>query len=545
MRSRLNRWRARVGRALPHLPKLGSERRVVRRAAAERILAAGDVAFVLLRKEVRTATGRRLQTALDILITQRDWRALSSVLQRLLSSPENERAPMLIEAAEMLLTDVPEDEYGSFLEPFREIAQRLLTDESFSRRRVVGLLPVMLEEWFDGEEAAMNRFLEMPEASILLGAYVRAASRSEDQTIAKWGRANLLTQGIDMPSLVGWWRFNLADSGLVTDWSGNGHDGTRNGGVPAPGKIDGALRLNGEKEFVRIPDARAFSGGEGARITGSVLFQVEDTDGFKPLVEKQWGGQTGDWGLYVSGSQLGYYSEATGNDYHLTGGTVQPNTWHHAAFVLEHKDSAANVSLYLDGKSVATENIDKAISADTDGDVFIGARYYNNKDSKGYAQVIIDDVRLFDRAFNGEEIGKLRQGLGAYLQAGDPSPEAADNLTKDLLSVQADNAIRILADALSTIYQSVDEENREQYRDSLETMNRTLADAEFATLADHRKLEPLISILISWFDGDPERCQAWLKSDGVCARIKPLLQTASQSENDQLKSWAERHADRL
>ncbi len=545
LRSRLNRWRARAGRALPHLPKLGSDRQAVRRAAVERILAAGEVALILLRKEVRTANGRRLQTALDILVEQRDWRTLDAVLERLLRSPEHERTPLLVSAAEMLLTDVPENEYTQFRAPCREIAGLLRASEDFSKRRTVGLLPVLLEEWFDGDEAALNRFLEIPEASVLLNAYVRATTLAEDSEIAEWGGKNLLKLGAEMPSIAGWWRFNRTGADRIPDWSGHGHDGTRNGGVFETGKLDGALRLNGEGEFVRIADTAALSGGEGARVTGSVLFRVENTNGFKPLVEKQWGGTTGDWGLNVSGAQLGYYSEATGNDYHLTGGTVQPDTWHHAAFVLEQENSTARVSLYLDGKPVAAETPDQVISADTDGDVFIGARFYNNEESKGYAQVLIDDVRLFDRALNGEEIGQLQQGLDAYLHAGAPSPEAADNLAGELLKARAENSIRILADALSATYQSIEKENRTNYRSSLATLHRSLADAQFATLAEHRKLAPLLTALKSWFDGDIERGEAWLESDAAFDRLQSLLQAASQSEDAELKKWAERHADLL
>ncbi len=54
--------------------------------------------------------------------------------------------------------------------------------------------------------------------------------------------------------LVGWWRFDDGSGTTAMDSSGNGNDGTLNGGAQwTDGQIGGAIQFNGSDSFVAAP----------------------------------------------------------------------------------------------------------------------------------------------------------------------------------------------------------------------------------------------------------------------------------------------------
>jgi len=56
------------------------------------------------------------------------------------------------------------------------------------------------------------------------------------------------------PSLVGWWKFDDGSGTTAMDSSGNGNDGTLNGGAQwTDGQIGGAIQFNGSDSSVTAP----------------------------------------------------------------------------------------------------------------------------------------------------------------------------------------------------------------------------------------------------------------------------------------------------
>ena len=213
------------------------------------------------------------------------------------------------------------------------------------------------------------------------------------------------------------------------------------------------------------------SGGEGAALTVSVVFKTDHADSFSPLVEKQWDGQQGDWGLNVSSGKIAYYSETTGNDYHALGGSVTSGEWHHAVFAIRQQEESFHLSMYLDGKQVFSKVENAAISADTRGNIYIGTRKYNNTESKGYAKAVIDDVRIYRRMLSPEEMQSI--DLGTYLdrRIGQGSPEAAEALLEQIQASRNEDSgkARILRKALELTLPALPEKDRTGYEDLLDT----------------------------------------------------------------------------
>lgn len=539
LRSRLSRERARVGGALPHLRKLGDDRPEVREAAVERILAAGDVGFLLLRKEARNDSGLALRTALEVLVEQRDWLALESVLERLLDDVDAEAAPTLLEAGEALIEFVPQGERERFRTMFCEVYRLVWRDPEFVRRRFADLLLKVHSHWLSGSDLALNAYLRAPEAAVYIQSYVRVGVSSADPAVAAWSRERGVDVKAGEPALVGWWRFDRRQEGTVPDWSGNGHQGVIRGAEYVDGRLGGALRFDGRDDFVRISDSPKLSGGD-VQASGSVLFRVSDPAGFHPLVEKQWGGTTGDWGLNVSGGRLGYYSEASGNDFHLTGGSIKANTWHHAVFVLKQNGDDAEIQLFLDGGQVAKRRIREAITADTDGDVYVGARFYEDKESKGYAQAVVDDVRFFTRALSPAAVVSLQSQLDAYLTQLPGGPEASTVLVDALGAESGGERVRILADALERLWRAADEARRDPYRNSVNALLRACANRRIETLADCERIEPMVQAVSLWFGGNPAAFGDWVGDEQMWRQLRERVAAAAEAEDAKVSAWAKR-----
>lgn len=447
-----------------------------REFARRKLLDAGQLGRLLLAKAVRDGPPDQAKAAAELLRKQAAWRAIPSLLQRVAEQPDGEAADALLSTIRALLDATPKQERSAFSERFADVFGRLQEDDDFSRRRIAGLFAQLPVRWMDSAFARLNAYLDIPEAAAYLEAYFRVAAESDDPALRRWGLSRMLVLGREAPALVGWWAFDAVIDGQALDRSGHDRPAAIEGPTVVAGKYGNALRFDGGDDFARVPDAPALSGGVGAARTVSVVFKTDNADGFSPLVEKQWGGQDGDWGLSASGGRLAYYSESGGNDYHAGGGTIKAGRWHHAVMTMRQKPDTFELVLFLDGRKVVSRKETSHISAETDGDVFIGARKYKNREDQGHARAVIDDVRIYDRWLGAEEIGVM--AIGAYLQPrlGGQGPEAAEALMAQLRADPSPVRTRILLTALREVWRSVSEADRESYREPARRL-RELAEA--------------------------------------------------------------------
>jgi hypothetical protein len=221
---------------------------------------------------------------------------------------------------------------------------------------------------------------------------------------------------LDDPDLLAWWAFDEGTGNLAADGSGNGNDGTLNGGAEwVPGVHGGALAFNGSDAYVGteqslLNDLTAFTmaGWINAREVGlyASLFGQND------LIELGFTSEgAGTLGVWMSGNGWAYF----GADY-----PYPYPSWHHVALA----GDATRIALYIDGQEEASD--EAGMTSGTSNFLFsIGGYVFNENVTPFDGE--IDDVWVYKRALTQEEIQVLMAGAVSSGLAADPSP--ADEAT--------------------------------------------------------------------------------------------------------------------
>ena len=213
------------------------------------------------------------------------------------------------------------------------------------------------------------------------------------------------------PNLVGWWKLDEGMGNIVLDWSGHDNHGTLvNGPIWAEGNDGGALQFDGSNDYVNlgtpaelyIPDNYTYTAWfrVGEDINGDsdaqyllcigsrsdLVFGVEDNVGVD-----------GDLALH-------YYDTAPGFNSLGVGKTVwSAGDWH---MVAGTKDSTGH-KIYLDGELKNSDTNTRNDNYATTRIVSIGAMGWNNDE---YYNGTIDDVRIYNRALEQDEIQNIMRG---------------------------------------------------------------------------------------------------------------------------------------
>ena len=219
---------------------------------------------------------------------------------------------------------------------------------------------------------------------------------------------------------VAYWKFDDASGNVASDSSGNGNDGTVQGGaVWSTGKIDGALSFDGTDDNVSVPainnqeltiSAWIFKNSvdiKGDSIFGGFRWDVDDQlrEGFKLefhkdnpdkigfilVTEDMQGTRTQKWAGYDFGQ-----GNSVGNWYHVTG---------------TYNRTSGEQKFYLDGTLVKTV-------AHPPGNTIVPLTSISNMRIGGSAGVgsgnidgIIDAVRLYSREISAKEVLDLYNSL--------------------------------------------------------------------------------------------------------------------------------------
>ncbi len=215
----------------------------------------------------------------------------------------------------------------------------------------------------------------------------------------------------DDPDLVGYWRFDEGSGTTAYDSSGNGNDGTVNGGAQwVAGQLGGALEFNGSNSYVSAPHIPLNSRSFTITMWVNPVLYTDQTVVFGQV-------QTGSqnlsmhYRLWGDGRvRMGFYS----NDLDTVAGTVADNNWYHITFWYDFENQTRRV--YINGAQEAEDNGGPYLG--TSGDTRIG-QWNNNQ----WFQGIIDDVRIYTRALTDVEILGVMAGGGAeYPLASGPNP---------------------------------------------------------------------------------------------------------------------------
>ncbi len=215
-------------------------------------------------------------------------------------------------------------------------------------------------------------------------------------------------EGAD-PSLVAWYRFD----GNALDSSGNDLHGTEMGNPTYEAGVFGqAISLDGDGDYVDCGLAPEFDITD--YITFTYWIKVVEFD-------KEWNTvlSRGDDSWRSSRAGLNDFMEAavggTAGNYTYGITPVNDEQWHHVGWVY---DGTMNY-LYVDGEVDATEENSGQITVSS-YPLFIG----DNSSATGrYWTGLIDDVQIYNRALNQEEVQRVMQAsAGAFPQASGSVP---------------------------------------------------------------------------------------------------------------------------
>jgi len=227
----------------------------------------------------------------------------------------------------------------------------------------------------------------------------------------------LILTGSAYAELAAWWRFDDGSGTTAFDSSGNGNDGTLNGGATwVDGQLGGAIQFNGSDARVvaaNIPfnnrsftvmmwvNAVLYTGEQVVFSTG--LTGANDTDMHFRI------GGPGSGNVPAGGVRMGFYN----NDLDTAGGIIKENTWYHLTFWYDFDNK--NRRIYVDGVQKAEGTANAYLG--TTGSTVIGA-WGTGQWFRG----MIDDVQVYSHAVTDNEILAAIQGLEGYPYASAPSP---------------------------------------------------------------------------------------------------------------------------
>ncbi len=219
-------------------------------------------------------------------------------------------------------------------------------------------------------------------------------------------------------SLVGYWSLDSSDidwdTGVVTDLSGSGNDGVVHNltsSSQVAGQVGGALQFNDTNAYISIPSTASFPpSGDHARTV--CLWLKPTTNSWTPDVNTLF-----EYG--TSGTRTAYAIDMDnfpnmqfytwGDDLLAAMGITGHETdWLQVCYVY---DGATMLSLYSNGVLRDTHSLGGHLNT-TKTDVSIGRTAILDN----YFDGIIDEVRIYDTAFTGDQIETL------YSEATDTTP---------------------------------------------------------------------------------------------------------------------------
>lgn len=237
--------------------------------------------------------------------------------------------------------------------------------------------------------------------------YDRALSQAEVQTLSAAVPDGACRPCAPLPrDAFGWWR--AEDS--AADEIGSA-DGTLWGNVTyAHGLVGRAFAVDGEGDFVELPDSPAWDFGTGSFSVSAWVRAAAAASSFHNIVRHDDGsGGQGYWGLRLTpAGQLEWFIGGGGGQISLvSAGSLDDGNWYAVTAV---RDAAAGeLRLYVDGLQAAAPVSDGAV--DVTGPVGfrmgIGAGLWAGGGSFEHFEGEIDEVMMVDRALTAAEARRL------------------------------------------------------------------------------------------------------------------------------------------
>jgi hypothetical protein len=201
--------------------------------------------------------------------------------------------------------------------------------------------------------------------------------------------------------LVAYWKFDEGSGDLVYDNSGYGNHGTIYGATWTSGKINGALYFDGFNDAIEVPDSTSLHISNTITVGAWIKYEGGDNVQINTVLTKR-SGESG----FSLGTQHGKVRFSVGSTYfdYVEGTTtLQPGKWYHLVGTYDGTTQKIYVNGLLDGSRLYSGQL----SSNT-APLFIGLCISGETGAKyGYFTGIIDEVRIYNRALNSDEIAEL------------------------------------------------------------------------------------------------------------------------------------------
>ena|ERR1043165_4896308 len=229
--------------------------------------------------------------------------------------------------------------------------------------------------------------------------YDRALSAAEMKALA----SNIaVTSTIDLKSsLAARWAFDGGGTGTAADSSSNANHGKLNGGTWTKGKFDGALEFDGKTNCVSVPDAASLNFNSGFTLSAWIKVPSEGALGENRTIL-----QKGEhYGLTLVNDHTLRFAVGPGA---AMDASITLSDWHLVAATYD----GTTARIYVNG-ALAAEKALQPLTSSQKSDLCIGA---STRGATNGFRGVIDEVRLYSRALNAQEIEALGKATPAKEQ---------------------------------------------------------------------------------------------------------------------------------
>ncbi|MBE0536566.1 MAG: hypothetical protein IH624_12945 [Phycisphaerae bacterium] len=203
------------------------------------------------------------------------------------------------------------------------------------------------------------------------------------------------------PPAVARWKFDETGGKTVYD-SVNGNHGTMYDGVRGQGQVGGGIELDGDRDYVLIPNSASISVGRG-NYTLSAWVRPRTVDGVQVILGKAGSYTNREYVLALDGGRIRHEVERDGNNGQVCSeAVVTANIWQHVAVTFN--SATLTSKFYYNGLPVGQDTTESPITAlpyALNAPLSIGVRgtLFDDEFAGG-----IDEVMIFDRALSAEDI---------------------------------------------------------------------------------------------------------------------------------------------
>lgn len=268
------------------------------------------------------------------------------------------------------------------------------------------------QKGFGAAFAVVSATRNTPPGESEMKSLIKVESAAEEPVAAVVGEAPPAEKD---PALVGHWKFDDATGATAVDASGADNTAILAGGATGgPGRLGGALKLDGKDAHAAIPNSPALDKLQDGSYTIAAWFKpasrpAKDAYGIVLKTGLHEGLKYGADMKFSMDHWLGENTSASA----ASGVSFSPGAWYHVVGVVSRAEAAVRV--YVNGKPEGAlmwgNNLAPRPFGNATWKIGIGAP--GAAENRWAADGEIDDVRLYSRALNAAEIRALAGGVVA------------------------------------------------------------------------------------------------------------------------------------